>query len=92
MSGEGRGVAVNVAVRSWKSFNLIMISDVTESLTYCSVVSSYKETCCSITNYYFCSDCVENMKNLLESVLKPLLEKSDQLKPLICGQRPLNHL
>ena len=30
------------------------------------------------------------MKNLLESVLKPLLEMSDQLKPLICGQRPLN--
>ena len=25
------------------------------------------------------------MKNLLESVLKPLVEKSDQLKPLICG-------
>ena len=68
-----------------------MISDVTESLTYCSVFSSYKETCCSISNYYFCSDCVENMKNLLESVLlKPLLEKSDQLKHLICGQRPLN--
>ena len=81
---------MNVAVRSWKSFNLIMTSDVTESLTYCIVFYSYKETCCSITNYNFCSNCVENMKNLLESVLKPPLEESDQLKPLICGQRPLN--
>ena len=43
-----------------------------------------------ITGYYFSSNCVENTKNLLESVLKPLFEKSDQLKPLICGQRPLN--
>ena len=86
---------MNVAVRSClekvNCLVVIKISDVTESLTYCSVFSSYKETCCSITNYYFYSDCVENMKNLLESVLKPLLEKSDQLKPLICcGQRPLN--
>ena len=66
-----------------------MISDVTESLTYCIVCSSYKETCCSITNCYFCSNCVENMKTLLEIVLKPLLEKSNQLKPLICGQRKI---
>ena len=55
-----------------------MISDVTESLTYCSLFYSYKETCCPMTNYYF-----SYMKNLLGSVLKPFFKKSDQLKPLI---------
>ena len=41
-------------------------------------------------NSCFSSKCVENTKKLIESVLKTVFEKSDQLKPAKRKQRPLN--